>query len=59
MNPVRKLKEIEQLVQAKEPKRVAVAYAQDEDTILAVHRAVQNKIITASMVGDETGIVSE
>jgi len=59
MNPVRKLKEIEQLVQAKEPKRVAVAYAQDEDTILAVHRAVQGKIVTATMIGDGKVIESE
>lgn len=53
MKPMRKLSEIESLVKAKKNCRMAVAYGQDEDTILAVKRAVEEKIVDAIMVGDE------
>lgn len=53
MKPMRKLSEIESLVKSKKNSRMAVAYAQDEDTILAVKRAVENKIVDAIMIGDE------
>ena len=53
MKPMRKLSEIENLVKAKKNCRMVVAYGQDEDTILAVKRAVEEKIVDAIMVGDE------
>jgi phosphate butyryltransferase len=53
MKPMRKLSEIESLVKSKKNYRMAVAYGQDEDTILAVKRAVEEKIVDAIMVGDE------
>ena len=53
MKPMRKLSEIESLVKSKKNCRMAVAYGQDEDTILAVKRAVEEKIVDAIMVGDE------
>lgn len=53
MKPMRKLSEIEQLVKAKKNYKMVVAYGQDDDTILAVKRAVEEKIVDAVMVGDE------
>ncbi len=53
MKPMRKLSEIETLVKAKKNFQMAVAFGQDEDTILAVKRAVEEKIVDAIMVGDE------
>jgi len=53
MNPIRTLKEMEQLVKAKTTPTMAVAYAQDEDTLLAVRRAVDENIVKAILVGDE------
>jgi phosphate butyryltransferase len=56
MKAMRKLSEIETLVKSKKNSRMAVAYAQDEDTILAVKRAVEEKIVDAIMIGDEKAI---
>jgi phosphate butyryltransferase len=53
MKAMRKLSEIESLVKSKKNSRMAVAYGQDEDTILAVKRAVEEKIVDAIMIGDE------
>jgi len=53
MKAMRKLSEIETIVKAKKNYFMAVAYGQDEDTILAVKRAVEEKIVDAIMVGDE------
>jgi len=53
MKPMRKLGEIETLVKSKKKFSMAVAYGQDEDTILAVKRAVEEKIVDAIIVGDE------
>ncbi len=53
MNPIRKLSEIENLVKAKKNYRMAVAFGQDEDTILATRRAVNEKIVDAILIGDE------
>jgi phosphate butyryltransferase len=53
MKPMRKLSEIENLVKAKKNYKMAVAYGQDDDTILAVKRAVEEKIVDAIIVGDE------
>ncbi len=53
MKPIRKLKELEALVKSKKTYKVAVAYGQDEDTILAVQRAVKEKIVEAIMIGDQ------
>jgi phosphate butyryltransferase len=36
---------------------MAVAYGQDEDTILAVQRAVQEKIVEVALIGDEKTIL--
>jgi phosphate butyryltransferase len=58
MNPMRKLSEIESLVKAKKNSKMVVAYGQDEDTILAVKHAVEEKIVDAIMVGDEKVIRS-
>ncbi len=56
MKPMKKLSEIETLVKSKKNFSMAVAYGQDEDTILAVKRAVEEKIVDAIMVGDEKAI---
>ena len=56
MNPIKKLSEIESLVKAKKNAKMAVAYAQDEDTILAVKRAVEEKIVDAILIGDQEAI---
>lgn len=56
MNPIRTLKEMEQLVKAKSTPTMSVAYAQDEDTLLAVHRAVSENIVNAILIGDEAVI---
>lgn len=56
MNPIRTLKEMEQLVKAKSTPTMSVAYAQDDDTLLAVHRAVKENIVKAILIGDETVI---
>jgi phosphate butyryltransferase len=53
MKAMSKLSEIESLVKSKKNFHMAVAYGQDEDTILAVKRAVEEKIVDAIMVGDE------
>jgi Phosphotransacetylase len=53
MNAMRKLSEIETLVKSKKNFQMVVAYGQDEDTILAVKRAVENKVVDAIMVGNE------
>jgi phosphate butyryltransferase len=56
MNPIRKLSEIESLVKAKKNAKMAVAYGQDEDTILAARRAVEEKIVDAVLIGDRETI---
>jgi len=53
MKAMRKLSEIESLVKSKKNCRMAVAYGQDEDTILAVKKAVEEKIVDAIMIGNE------
>jgi phosphate butyryltransferase len=47
---------MEQLVKSKSTPTMSVAYAQDEDTLLAVHRAVSENIVKAILVGDEAVI---
>jgi phosphate butyryltransferase len=58
MGPIRDLDELEKLVKAKESPTMSVAYAQDEDTILAVERAVREKIVNAVLVGDKAKITA-
>jgi len=53
MEPIRDLKQLEKLVKEKATPKMSVAYGQDEDTILAVERAVKEKIVEAILVGDE------
>jgi len=57
MEPIRDLKQLEKMAKEKQTPKMAVAYAQDEDTILAVERAVREKIVDAIMVGDKEVIV--
>jgi len=56
MKPIRTLKEMESLVKSKPTVSMSVAYAQDEDTLRAVQRAVDEKIIEAILIGDEKNI---
>ncbi|MCU0284797.1 MAG: phosphate acyltransferase [Acidobacteria bacterium] len=57
MEPIRNLKELEKLVKEKETPTMSVAFAQDEDTIQAVERAVKEKIVKAILVGDKNKII--
>lgn len=59
MNPIKSLQELEQLVKEQETPTMSVAFAQDEDTIKAVERAVKEKIVNAIMVGDKDIIESK
>lgn len=59
MEPIRDLKQLEKLAKEKVSPKMVVAYAQDEDTILAVERAVREKIVEAIMVGDKEVIVKK
>ncbi len=51
MKPIRTLKQLEKLVKEKSTPKMVVAFGQDEDTILAVNRAQDEKIIEAILVG--------
>ncbi|MCP4214051.1 MAG: phosphate butyryltransferase [bacterium] len=53
------LKELEKLVKEKETPTMSVAWAQDEDTILAVAKAVKEEIVKAVMIGDEEQIIEK
>lgn len=53
MKPIRTLEDMEVLVKAKETPTVVVAYAQEEDVLKAVDRAVRENIVKALLVGDE------
>jgi len=57
MKEIKNLSELEQLVKEKKTPRMSVAYAQDEDTILAVNRAVDEKIVDGILIGDKTKIL--
>lgn len=59
MDPIRDLKQLEKLVKEKATPKMSVAYAQDEDTILAVEKAVKEKIVDAIMVGDKDVIIGK
>ncbi|MCP5045698.1 MAG: phosphate butyryltransferase [bacterium] len=59
MQPIRDLKQLEKLVKEKQTPKMAVAYAQDEDTILAVEQAVREKIVDAVLVGDREIIIEK
>jgi phosphate butyryltransferase len=59
MEPIRDLKQMEKLVKEKETPKMSVAYGQDEDTILAVERAVREKIVDAILVGDKEVIIQK
>ncbi len=56
MEAIRNLSELEQLVKEKATPKMSVAYAQDEDTILAVNRAVDEKIVEGILIGDKKKI---
>lgn len=59
MTPIKDLKELEKLVKEKETPTMSVAFAQDEDTLMAVNRAANEKIINAILIGDEDKIVEK
>lgn len=59
MQPIRDLNQLEKLVKEKETPKMSVAYGQDEDTILAVERAVKEKIVDAVLVGDKEVITQK
>jgi len=56
MNAIKNLSELEKLVKEKATPKMSVAYAQDEDTILAVNRAVDEKIVEGILIGDKKKI---
>ncbi len=56
MEAIRNLSELEQLVKEKVTPKMSVAYAQDDDTILAVNRAVDEKIVEGILIGDKKKI---
>ncbi len=58
MQAIRTLKGMEELVKSKPPCKISVAYGQDEDTLIAVHRAVSEKIVEAVLFGDREVIAS-
>ena len=53
MKPIRTLKQLEKLVKEKSTPKMVVAFGQDEDTILAVNRAQDEKIVEAILVGNK------
>ncbi len=59
MNSIKSLKGLEQLVKEQETPTMSVAFAQDEDTLKAVERAVREKIVNAILVGDKDIIESK
>jgi phosphate butyryltransferase len=59
MEPIRDLKQLEKLAKEKATPKMSVAYGQDEDTILAVERAIKENIIDAIMVGDQEIIIQK
>lgn len=59
MEPIRDLKQLEKLAKEKVTPRMSVAYGQDEDTILAVDRAVKEQIVDAILVGDKEVIIKK
>lgn len=59
MNPIKDLEQLEKLVKEKETPKMSVAFAQDEDTLQAVDRAVREKIVDAILIGDKELIVEK
>ncbi|MCP4149350.1 MAG: phosphate butyryltransferase [bacterium] len=59
MEPIKDLKGLEKLAKENETPTMSVAYAQDEDTILAVERAVKENIVKAIMIGDKDLIIEK
>jgi len=58
MKPIRSLQGMEDLVKESPPRKISVAYAQDEDTLVAVNRAVREKVVEAILFGDREVISS-
>jgi len=59
MEQIKSLKQLEKLVKEQETPNMAVAFAQDEDTLSAVYRAVSEKIVSAILVGDKNLIIEK
>jgi phosphate butyryltransferase len=56
VKPIRKLKDLLEMVKAATTPRLAVAAGQDPDTILAIEKAVREDVVKAILVGDEKAI---
>lgn len=59
MQPIRKLDQLIQSLKGKSPKKIAVAFAQDPNTIGAISQAVDLGFAKAIMIGDEQIIIQE
>ncbi len=59
MDKITNLKQLEKLVKEQKTPKMSVAFAQDEDTLLAVKRAVEEKIVDAILVGDKELILEK
>ncbi len=58
MQEIKSLKDLEKALKGRRKKRLAVAYAQDPNTIMAVHRAVDEGHVEGILVGDKEKILS-
>jgi len=59
MKLIRDLEQLEKLVKEISTPKMSVAYGQDEDTILAVERAVKENIVNAILIGDKEIIIEK
>lgn len=59
MDQIKNLKQLEQLVKDQKTPKMSIAFAQDEDTILAAKRAVEEKIVDAILIGNKQLILDK
>lgn len=59
MEQIKNLKQLEQLVKEQKTPKMSIAFAQDEDTILAAKKAVEEKIVEAILIGNEQLIIDK
>lgn len=59
MDQIKNLKQLEQLVKEQKTPKMSVAFAQDEDTILAAKKAVEEKIVDAILIGNKQLIIEK
>ena len=53
---IRKLEQMFEVLRSKPKKRLVAAYANDDHTICAVHAAVKEGLIDATLIGDQAVI---